>query len=226
MVRSLTTLLQRGHVDERTLSTLRIHLDWIQYRANFRDPVSVRCAIDATGQSLPLAEVAIDLRQMDVERLTPLLADAQKALQGRLAPDAENGPIALDEFRPMRDGLIWQFNRLFWQRLADWESASGRGFEETLPSSTSDGNHPQAIADAVGDFWRCCAISRRAVTLPEEDRRAEIGVGKARPTLAGSVQALDEQCGTAYYRIRFLLGDYSPRTLDTALAAVRGTRRW
>jgi len=34
-------------------------------------------------------------------------------------------------------------------------------------------------------------------------------------------KALDEQCGSAYYsRLKFLLGDYSPRTLDAALAAV------
>ena len=83
VVESLATLLQQGQVDVRTLSTLRIHLDWIQYRANFRDPVIVRRAIDAQGRMLALAEMAIDLRQVDAERLTPLLADAQKALRSR-----------------------------------------------------------------------------------------------------------------------------------------------
>ena len=52
VVESLATLLQQGQVDVRTLSTLRIHLDWIQYRANFRDPVIVRRAIDAQGRML------------------------------------------------------------------------------------------------------------------------------------------------------------------------------
>src|SRR5688500_15021055 len=74
VVESLATLLQQGQVDVRTLATLRIHLDWIQYHANFRDPVIVRRAIDAQGQMLALAEIAIDLRQVDAERLTPLLA--------------------------------------------------------------------------------------------------------------------------------------------------------
>src|SRR6185503_7867494 len=130
VVESLAALLQQGQVDVRTLSTLRIHLDWIQYRTNFRDPVIVRRAIDAQGRMLALAEIAIDLRQVDAERLIPLLADAQLALRNRsvvwipgaaAAPGAvpvaagENGPVALDDFRPLRDSVIWEFNRLFWQ---------------------------------------------------------------------------------------------------------------
>jgi len=141
VVESLATLLQQGQVDARTLSTLRIHLDWIQYRANFRDPVIVRRAFDAQARMLALAEIAIDLRQVDPDHLTPLLADAQKALGKRLAAGVavaagENEPVALGEFGPLRDGLIWEFNRLFWQRLADWEAASGRRFEAALPSGT------------------------------------------------------------------------------------------
>jgi hypothetical protein len=241
VVESLATLLEQGHVDVRTLSTLRIHLDWIQYRANFRDPVMVRRAVDAEGRLLALAEIAIDLRQVDAERLTPLLADAQKALAarpgagvpgagaargsrpGEAAAAAGGGPVALDDFRPLRDGLIWDFNRLFWQRLADWEAASGHRFEAALRSGSSDVNHPQAVADSVGDFWTLLRELEARGQLPPEIFAVEIGVGsgtRARLWL-DRFKALDEQCGTAYYpRVRFLLGDYSPRTLDTALAAM------
>ena len=55
----------------------------------------------------------------------------------------------------------------------------------------------------------------------------EIGVGsgtRARLWL-DRFKVLDEQCGTAYYpRLKLLLGDYSPRTLDTALDG-HGTAR-
>ena len=198
VVESLATLMQQGHIDEQLLSTLRIHLDWIQYRANFRDPVSVRRAVDAQARLLPLAEIAIDLRQIDAERLTPLLADAYKALRKRPAADGENDPVAIDDFRPMRDGLIWQFNRLFWQRLTDWEAASGRGFEVALPSSGSDANHPKAIADAVGDFWTLLRDLEARGQLPEEVIALEIGVGSgARARLwLDRFKALDEQTGT------------------------------
>src|SRR6185436_11268117 len=92
VVESLVTLLQQGQVDVRTLSTLHIHLDWIQYIANFRDPVIVRRAFDAQGRILALAEIAIDLRQMEAERLTPLLADAQKALGFQARPRVGPAP--------------------------------------------------------------------------------------------------------------------------------------
>src|SRR5688572_4774943 len=121
VVESLATLLEQGQVDVRTLSTLRIHLDWIQYRANFRDPVIVRRAVDAQGRMLGLAEIAIDLRQVEAEQLTALLADAQRALRNRpvgfpgaaaaLGSPVEagnNGPVALDDYRPLRDSPIWE----------------------------------------------------------------------------------------------------------------------
>jgi hypothetical protein len=231
VVESLATLLEQGQVDARTLATLRIHLDWIQYRANFRDPVIVRRAIDGQGRTLALAEIAIDLRQVEAGRLTPLLADAQRALVDRPAAGApgaaaaavDHGPVALDDFRPLRDGLIWEFNRLFWQRLAEWEAASGRRFEAALPGGTSDVNHPQAVADSVGDFWTLLRELDARGQLPAEIFAVEIGVGtgtRARLWL-DRFKALEEQCGSAYYpRIRFLLGDYSPRTLDTALTTL------
>jgi hypothetical protein len=221
VVESLAALLQQEQVDARTLSTLRIHLDWIQYRANFRDPVIVRRAIDAQGRMLPLAEIAIDLRQVDAARLTPLLDDAQRALRGRPATAGEHGPLALDDFRPLRESPIWAFNRLFWQRLADWEAVSGRGFEAALPGGTSDGNHPEAIADSVGDFWTLLRDLEARGQLPAEIFAVEIGVGSGARTRLwlDRFKALDEQFGTAYYsRLKLLLGDYSPRTLDTALA--------
>jgi hypothetical protein len=36
--------------------------------------------------------------------------------------------IYLADFRPYRDCLIWDFNRLFWTHLREWEEASGKGF--------------------------------------------------------------------------------------------------
>ena len=49
---------------------------------------------------------------------------------------ADDGRVYLDDFRPYRECMIWDFNRLFWQHLGEWEAASGRGFEAALPSGT------------------------------------------------------------------------------------------
>ena len=177
VVESLATLLQQGQVDQRTLSRLHIHLDWIQYRANFRDPIVVRRAFDAAGALLPLAEIAIDLRQVETLRLTTMLAEAQRELRRRPLPPAEHAALVLGEYGPLRDSVIWQFNRLFWQRLAEWEAASGQGFEAALPSGRSDANHPQAIADSVGDFWTLLRDLEARAQLPAEIFALEVGIG-------------------------------------------------
>lgn len=65
LVAALLTLVEDGHVDACLLPALRVHLDWIQYRANFREPVSARRATDAAGGRLALAELAVDLRRAD-----------------------------------------------------------------------------------------------------------------------------------------------------------------
>jgi hypothetical protein len=224
VVESLAVLLEQGQLDQRTLSMLHIHLDWIQYRSSFRDSVIVRRAFDAAGRLLPLAEIAIDLRQMDAERLTTLLADAQRELRRRPTPpreNVENAPLILGEYGPLRDSVIWQFNRLFWQHVAEWEAASGRGFEAALPSGQSDANHPQAIADSVGDFWTLLRDLEARGQLPAEIFALEVGIGsgtRARLWL-DRFKALDQQCGTSYYsRLKFLLGDCAPQKLDRALS--------
>src|SRR5262245_53278499 len=66
VVRTLLGVVAAGHGDPRALPSLRVHLDWIQYRANFREPVIVRRAADPAGTALALAEIAVDLRRVDL----------------------------------------------------------------------------------------------------------------------------------------------------------------
>ena len=217
----LTVLLDESGLDTETAAALRIHLDWIQYKTSFRDPVMLRRAVDHLGEPVPLSEISIDLRQVD-PRLTEHLGEAVRTLRAGHATDA-GGTVVLGEFAPWRDSIIWGFNRLFWQRLAAWEEYAKRGFEAALPSGGSDANHPQAVADSVADFWTLLRDLQARDQLPPEIYAIEIGVGSgARARLwLDHFKALDSECGTGFYpRLRFLLGDYSPATLDTALAAV------
>jgi hypothetical protein len=210
---ALFGLLDAGRVDPEILPHLRVHLDWIQYKGNFREPVSVRRGADAAGVPLALAEVAIDVRQARPARLAEDLAAA-------LGPA---GAVVLDDWRPLGQSLVWPFNRLFWQRLGDWERQSGRGFEAALPSGRSDANHPEAVADGVADFWTLLVELDKRGQLPAEIFALEIGVGSgARAGLwLDRFKALDEARSTSYYgRLRFLLGDYSLPTLDRAMDAV------
>ncbi len=53
VVRTLLGLVATGHGDPRLLPSLRVHLDWIQYRANFREPILVRRAADRREDDRP-----------------------------------------------------------------------------------------------------------------------------------------------------------------------------
>ena len=216
---SLTTLAEEGALDAKLLPTLRVHLDWIHYKANFREPVMVRRATTPLGQPGPLAEIAVDLRQADPARLPQQLAHAMQTVRLGTEDDA----VYLDGFAPWRDSIIWRFNRLFWQWLSAWEAASGRGFEAALPSGSSDANNPKAVADAVSEFWRLLKDLETRHQLPAEIVALEIGVGSGARAAAwlDGFKALDEQSGTGYYpKLRFWLGDYSEATLERAVKAV------
>jgi hypothetical protein len=218
----LTAAVEQSGMDLQTEAALRVHLDWIQYKSSFREPVMLRRAVDQQERLLPLSEISIDLRHIDQATLPEQIRGALNALKG-VAPATDRAPLVLDTFRPWRDCIIWPFNRLFWQQLADWETYAKRGFEAALPSGGSDANHPEAVKASVEEF---CALLRDLDArgqLPQDLYAMEIGVGSgARARLwLDQFKAADDACGAAYYpRLRFLLGDYSPATLDTALAAV------
>src|ERR1700736_689841 len=64
VVDTLQALLEEGHLEPEQFANLRVHLDWIQYRQNFREPVSVISCANEGGASLPFLEVHIDIRQI------------------------------------------------------------------------------------------------------------------------------------------------------------------
>jgi hypothetical protein len=218
---SLVNFVEDGVLDANLAPSLRIHLDWIQYRTNFRDPVCVRRTTDPQGKPMALAEIAIDLRQADPAQLTMQLGRALQSVGPTSATD--DGRVYLDDFRPYRDCMIWDFNRLFWQHLGEWEAASGRGFEAALPSGKSDANHPEAVADSITEFWQLLRKLEERGQLPAEIPALEIGVGSGARAAAwmDGFKALDEEKRTGYYsKLQFILGDYSATTLERAVTAL------
>src|SRR5687768_14868608 len=172
----LTAAVEQSGMDAQTESALRVQLDWIQYKSSFREPVTVRRAVDQQEKLLPLSEISIDLRHIDPSTMPAQIRDAVDAIKG-VPPAADGAPIVLDTFRPWRDCIIWPFNRLFWQRLADWEAYAKRGFEAALPSGGSDANHPDAVKASVDEF---CVLLRDLDgrgQLPQDIYAMEIGVG-------------------------------------------------
>jgi hypothetical protein len=219
---SMMAMVEEGILDAKLAPSLRVHLDWIQYKTNFRDPVVVRRTADSTGRPLPLAEIAVDLRQSSADRLPEELARAVRSLGD--APDANPlRHVYLDEFKPYRDCLLWDFNRLFWRHLSDWEEASGKGFEAALPAGSSDANHPDAVATSAREFLDRLQALEAKGQCPQEIVGLEIGVGTGARAASwlDKFKAFDAEAGGTFYpRMQFLLGDYSPTSLERALAAV------
>jgi hypothetical protein len=56
---AMLSMVEDGVLDARLAPSLRVHLDWIQYKTNFREPVMVRRPADRDGRALPLAEIAV-----------------------------------------------------------------------------------------------------------------------------------------------------------------------
>ena len=225
VITAFFALVDRGRLDPEVLPHLRLHLDWIQYRSNFREPITIRHAADSRGERMALAELAVDLRRTRAEHLLEELGGALASVGagGRETPAAG----ILEDWAPLSESIIWRFNRLFWQRLADWERQSGRGFEAALPSGRSDAHDPAAVADAVADFWTLLVGLDKRGQLPPEIFALEIGVGSG--TRAGlwldRFKAIDEARATGFYpRLRFLLADYSMPALDRAMSAVAAHR--
>src|SRR6185503_348279 len=85
VVSTLLSLLEAGGIDPNTLGHLNVHIDWLQYKSNFREPVSIRRVLKG-DELLPLSEIAVDLRQIRPETIRRSLSEA---LNG-------SGPDALD----------------------------------------------------------------------------------------------------------------------------------
>lgn len=222
VIEELLALVEVGQLEPAEFARLRVQLDWIQYRSNFREPLmAVRRGSFARESALGV-DLHVNTRQIGQESL-------RNDILGALSRCHETGSghadrIPLEEFCSFRSSMAWEFNRLYWHRLAEWEKATGRGYEQALPGGKSDANHPEAIADGVADFWTLLRDLEQHNQLPAEIFVLEIGVGlgKRAALWLDRFQALDTQRATNYYpRLKFLLGDYSLATLDRSRPALQ-----
>lgn len=220
-VEEVFCLMADGHLEASHVARLRIHLDWIQYRRNFREPVTIlRMQNNDRSADGPL-DIHINTREAAPELL-------RRELLRALCKDPQHKSehahrLLLEAFCCFPASIAWQFNQLYWQRLPEWEKATGRSYEQALPGGKSDANHPAAVADGVADFWTLLRDLEGKNQLPPEIFVLEIGVGLGtRCSLwLDRFRALDHERGTKYYpRLRFLLGDYALATLERSRPAV------
>ena len=222
VIETLHSLLAEEHIDQGEFARLRIQLDWLQYKKNFREVVLITEGREPGNEGAHFMHIQVDTRQVVPGCLKPEMQRAM--LQSKLrsktsfaARPAEAERLALEDFRQFRSSIAWDFNRLYWHRLKDWESATGKAYEEALPGRQSDANHPDAIVDGVADFWTLLRDLESKQRLPQEIFIMEIGIGTGQrcALFLDHFQALDQRRGTNFYpKLRVLLGDYSLETLD------------
>ena len=220
VVATVLSLLEDGQMKPAQFARLQIHLDWLQYKHNFREAVTVMQGGEEQGEGAAPMEIRIDSRQVAPGSLRALLQNAMHPAK----PDEETGRIYFEGFRSFRTSIVWEFNRLYWQRLKDWEKATGKSYEQALPGGKSDGNQAQGVAEAAADFWTLLKDLESQNRLPQELFILEIGVGlgKHAGLWLDSFCALDQGRGTNFYpRLRYLLGDYSLATLEHCRPAVK-----
>ena len=222
VVETVLSLLEEGHLQPAQFARLQIHLDWLQYKNNFREPVTVVQGGDVQGENAAPMEIRIDSRQVAPGSLRELL---QKAISPQKSESGEgNGRVYFEDFRSFRTSIVWEFNRLYWQRLKDWEKATGKSYEQALPGGKSDGNQADGVAEAAIEFWTLLENLESQNRLPQEIFILEIGVGMGKHAgmWLDSFCTLDQTRGTNFYpRLRYLLGDYSLATLEHSRPAVK-----
>ncbi len=224
VIETLYTMLAEGHIEPNEFARLRIQLDWLQYKKNFREVVLVTPDKEPGGDEAPILHIQVDTRQVVSGCLRPAMMRAMMHRKPRRGMEPAEENLPLEEFKPFRNSIAWDFNRLYWHRLKEWEVATGQGYEKALPGGQSDANHPDAVADGVADFWTLVRDLDAKKQLPPEIFLMEIGVGTGQRCglFLDRFHALDTQRGTNYYpKLRVLLGDYSLQTLDRSRAAVQ-----
>ena len=223
VVDALYKLLEEGEIGQSQFARLRIQLDWIQYKQNFREVVSVIEHRNESGEQT-IMDVHVDTRQVSPECLRKEFLNAL----ARVRPGESNAPeadgVALEDFTTFRNSIAWRFNSLYWRHVDDWERATGKGYEQALPGGQSDGHLPEAIEASVNDFWKLLHDMDARKQLPPEIYMLEIGVGSGARCVMwlDGLLKLDRLHGTNFYpKLRMVLGDYSMATLDMSRPALK-----
>ena len=139
VIGTIYTLLEEGHIDQHQFARLQIELDWIQYKQNFREVVIATHGYNQQGEQVPIMDVHVDTRQV-----VPgcLRAELLRAIARTASPGARRIRTGCRSkiSNPCAHSIVWEFNKLYWSRLKDWEQATGKGYEQALPGGVSDGH--------------------------------------------------------------------------------------
>ncbi|MCD2191851.1 SAM-dependent methyltransferase [Actinomycetospora endophytica] len=213
------------------LARVRVVADWVQYRGNFRDPVSVRpflsgstVDIDPALDPVPHAPTTRDddlELALDVRRCAALEADELRHLARTAVRGADH--VAIEDWGLTSSSCIWKFNALYWQALDLWEQATGRTYEQALPGGESDARNRTGARALITELFAAWDRLAERNALPAELYVIELGVGNGSQAkvFLDEFAAADRELGHEYYRrLHYLMCDYSAYVLELARKTV------
>ena len=215
------------------LATTRVVCDWIQYKSNFRDTVTVRpvIAADVPGASaVDGYELAVDLRrcarpETDVAaEVTAALSEAVHVTRGTeagvggLAAAAGTGS-GLSRGSPARPAASGGSTRCTGRPWPTGRRSPARSTSRRCPAASPTRATSAAAREVILDLFKSWDELAHRRALPEQLYVIELGVGnggQAR-TWLDEFTELDRRHGRDYYRrLHYLMGDYSAHVLDRA----------
>ena len=114
---------------------LSIHFDRIQYKHHFRLPVALRRFFDSAGNALPRTQIVVDIRQF--QSADRFRANVRAALEQLVDQDqSDDACLALEDFAGLSQSVSWSINSVFWNRLRDFEQATGVNYDDSIGGST------------------------------------------------------------------------------------------
>ena len=215
---------------------LRVSFDRVPYRHHFRKPVALR-RIEAGENDSPRGELAVNIKAFDTidrfrKRVRDELDNWEACIDGKESGTStdkrDKDLVPLEPFRPESKSLTWQLNAAFWNRLHDFEEATGIRYDESIGGST-DHNIAYVRSTARACFDRVhrykaasqpmCILEigvasvGRAITFLEEFKRiCEVthGHGSQEETPQDYLQ-----------HTTYVLADFSQELLDAGAEALR-----
>src|SRR5665213_3428481 len=120
VVEALQKLVEDGHIDPAQFARLQVQLDWVQYKQNFREIVTVSRSAGTKDERRPpvhppVMDMRIDTRQVTPGNLRAEMLRALAAIHPEKSLEAQpEDRIPLEAFKSFRHSIAWEFNKLYW----------------------------------------------------------------------------------------------------------------
>ncbi|MGB0714575.1 MAG: methylenetetrahydrofolate reductase C-terminal domain-containing protein [Phycisphaerae bacterium] len=209
---------------------LSVKFDRVPYKHHFRKPVALR-VVENDENAYPQAELVVDIKQFKGDEafrqhvrhaLASWPGAASTSARGETTPHGAAGAddwMPLEPFAPESQSVAWKLNSVFWERLRDFEEATGISYDASIGGST-DHNlaYVRSTARAYFDRVHQHGVGHESLCI------LEIGVasvGRAITFLEEFKRICDVNHVDYVNNTTYLLADFSAELLEIGASQLR-----